>query len=168
MSLWSGVDWWRQDLQRFVGFQIKCFIFIIETSRLEKSTFSTMLYYRYDGLLKNVERILILFKPYCKHLTQKGVHDIPSKCQCLSNAWRFASFNLEWFFHPFTYMKHHNLTKTCFINLCDFLFVAETEVDKENQTHCDNHNYANITWSMTSQGKTALSPCPGGTRGEIY
>lgn len=79
------------------------------------------------GSLKNVERILILFKPYCKHL-------IPSKCQCLSNAWRFASFNLEWFFHPtlklafvfqfynagwlcpLTYMKHHNLMRffVCF------------------------------------------------------
>ncbi|XP_078354719.1 adhesion G protein-coupled receptor L4-like isoform X2 [Oculina patagonica] len=39
------------------------------------------------------------------------------------------------------------------------------EVDKENQTYCDNHNYANITWPITSQGKTALSRCPGGTRG---
>ena len=44
-------------------------------------------------------------------------------------------------------------------------FVSETQIDKENQTDCHKHNYANITWPLTSRGKTALSPCPDGTRG---
>ena len=49
--------------------------------------------------------------------------------------------------------------------LCPFFF--KEAADKENQTYCDSHNYVNITWPVTSKGETALSPCPGETRGEI-
>lgn len=64
---------------------------------------------------------------------------------------------------PYSLAQHILQTHAIII----FVFISEEAVGKENQTYCDSHNYVNITWPVTSKGETALSPCPGETRGAV-
>ena len=65
------------------------------------------------------------------------------------------------------YAKPHSLAQHILQirTIKNSFLVSEEAVNNDNHIYCDNHNYLNITWPMTSKGNTALSPCPGGARG---